>query len=308
MSISRSVNLRSPGSGAVCSSASLSSARSIWPSSPSSKASKAALSSLVRDRLPIKSDKVFKNVAKLIDCAPLKYDASVDGVAERPSCESMSATSAELTCPSLSRSMTLNDSRMLCSSGGGILESASLVTDRVKGAGRFAAKGAGLSAGVSNGANLSGGFSNGVDFSAMAIFTGDSFSGIKSFVDMDLSNIGGGVALSRPPSNRAASDAVLSGRTVLCDEDDTLRDVSRVGDGTRKGEVGAKSCVLVVPRVFSHEGGFSEALLVVDWRKFACEKGVVGVSFGFSGELFGVDGRTVDGEASRIDPGLRKGD
>jgi hypothetical protein len=141
----------------------------------------------------------------------------------------------------------------------------------------------------------------------IASFTGDSFSGIKSFEDMDLSNIGGGVALSRPPSNRAASDAVLRGRTVFCDEDDTLRDVSRVGDGTRKGEVGAKSCVLVVPRVFSHEGGFCEALLVADWRKFACE-GVVGVSFGFSGELLGVEGRTVDGEASRIDPGLRKGD
>jgi hypothetical protein len=65
--------------------------------------------------------------------------------------------------------------------------------------------------------------------------------------------------------------------------------------------------VEVVPRVFSHEGGFCEALLVADCRRFAWD-GVVGVSFGFSGELFGVDGRTVDGEPSRMEPGLRKGD
>jgi hypothetical protein len=32
------------------------------------------------------------------------------------------------------------------------------------------------------------------------------------------------------------------------------------------------------------------------------------VSFGFSGELLGVKGRTVDGELSRMEPGLRKGD
>jgi hypothetical protein len=148
MSISRSVNLRSPGSGAVCSRASFSSARSIWPSSPSSKASNAALSSLERDKPLSRSDSVFKKVARLIDCAPLKYDASVDGVAESPSCDSMSATSAELTCPSLSRSMTLKHSRMLCRSGGGTLDSASLVTVRVKGAGRVA-NGAGLSTGFS---------------------------------------------------------------------------------------------------------------------------------------------------------------
>lgn len=194
---------------------------------------------------------------------------------------------------------------MLCSRGGGILERASLVTDRVKGAGRVA-KGACLSAGLSYGVNFSAGFSNGVDFSASAIFTGDNFSGTRSLDDIDLST-NGGVGLSRPPSNRAASDAVLRGRIVPCVDEDALRDESRVGDGMfRVGEAGA-SAVLVVPRVFSHEGGFCEALLVVDWRRFACE-GVVGVSFGFSGELLGVNGRTVDGEASRIDPGLRKGD
>lgn len=109
--------------------------------------------------------------------------------------------------------------------------------------------------------------------------------------------------LSRPPSKRAARDAVLKGRTVAEVDEDTLR----VGEGMlRVGDVGA-SPVVVVPRVFSHEGGFCEALLVVDCRRFACD-GVVGVSFGFSGELFGVDGRTVDGEASRMEPGLRKGD
>jgi hypothetical protein len=205
-------------------------------------------------------------------------------VAESPSWESISATSAEFTWPSLSRSMTLNDSRMLCSRGGGSFDRASLVTARVKGAGRMA----GLSTGFSNGVY----FSTGVNFSV-----GTSFS-----IDIDLSTTGGGV-LSRPPSNRAASDAVLKGRTVACVDEETLR----VGDGMfRAGDSGA-SVVLVVPRVFSHEGGFCEALLVVDCRSVACD-GVVGVSFGFSGELLGVEGRTVDGEFSRMDPGLRKGD
>jgi hypothetical protein len=72
------------------------------------------------------------------------------------------------------------------------------------------------------------------------------------------------------------------------------------------GELGG-SGVLAVPRVFSHDGGFCEALLVVDWRRAACE-GVVGVSFGLRGELFGVEGRSVDGEPSLMEPGLRKGD
>jgi hypothetical protein len=65
--------------------------------------------------------------------------------------------------------------------------------------------------------------------------------------------------------------------------------------------------VFGVPLVFSHEGGFCDALLRVAGRRFACD-GVVGVSFGLRGELFGVDGRTVEGEPSLMDPGRRKGD
>lgn len=63
---------------------------------------------------------------------------SVAGVAFSPSWESMSATSAALTLPLLSLSSTLKDSRILCRSGGGILERVSL--DPVLGAG--AARGA----------------------------------------------------------------------------------------------------------------------------------------------------------------------
>jgi hypothetical protein len=80
-----------------------------------------------------------------------------------------------------------------------------------------------------------------------------------------------------------------------------------VGEGMlRAGDRGGSA---VLARLLSHAGGFCEALLIVDCRRFACD-GVVGVlSFGFSGELLGVKGRTVvDGEASRIDPGLRNGD
>lgn len=118
---------------------------------------------------------------------------------------------------------------------------------------------------------------------------------------MDLSTSGG--VLSRPPSNRAASDAVLKGRMVDCVEEETFL----VGEGMfRVGDIGA-SVGVAEPRVFSHEGGFCEALLVVDCRRFACD-GVVGVSLGFSGELLGVDGRTVEGEPSRMEPGRRKGD
>jgi hypothetical protein len=135
-----------------------------------------------------------------------------------------------------------------------------------------------------------------------ALSVGASFSGTSLSYEDDLST-SGGVTLSRPPSNFAASDAVLSGRTVAMVEEEELR----VGEGMfREGEAGT-SAVFVVPRVFSHEGGFCDALLVVDCRRLACE-GVVGVSFGLSGELLGVDGRTVEGEPSRMDPGLRKGD
>ena len=72
-----------------------------------------------------------------MDCAPPeKYEAMVEGVALRPSWESMSATSDELTLPELSRSSTLKDSRMLCSNGAGTLDSASVDVDRVARAGR----------------------------------------------------------------------------------------------------------------------------------------------------------------------------
>lgn len=108
---------------------------------------------------------------------------------------------------------------------------------------------------------------------------------------------------SLPPSNLAASDAVLSGRTVCC----VVVETCRVGDGRfLVGDVGASGAV-AVPRVFSHDGGFCDALLVVGCRRVACE-GVVGVSFGLRGELLGVEGRTVEGELSLMEPGLRKGD
>lgn len=166
---------------------------------------------------------------------------------------------------------------MLWRRGGGSLESASLDMLRVIGAGRAAA-GAGRSAGFSTGAGL--------------LSTGDALR-IES---------GGGVC-SLPLSNLAAIEAVFKGRTVCCVDVDTFR----VGEGIfLVGEVEG-SGVVVVPRVFSHAGGFCEALLVVDWRRVAWD-GVVGVSFGLRGELLGVDGRTVDGELSLMEPGLRKGD
>jgi hypothetical protein len=57
---------------------------------------------------------------------------------------------------------------------------------------------------------------------------------------------------------------VLSGRTVFCEEEDSCR----VGDSWRNGEVGP-SGVLLEFRVLSHEGGFCEALLMVDCRNAA---------------------------------------
>lgn len=67
-----------------------------------------------------------------------------------------------------------------------------------------------------------------------------------------------------PPSNLAAIDAVLRGRTVACVDDDKFR----VGDGTwRVGELGGSGAV-AVPRVLSQDGGLTDALLVVDWRRF----------------------------------------
>jgi hypothetical protein len=43
-------------------------------------------------------------------------------------------------------------------------------------------------------------------------------------------------------------------------------------------------------------------------RRLGVCAGEVGVSFGLSGELLGVDGRRVDGELPLMEPGLRKGD
>ena len=102
-------------------------------------------------------------------------------------------------------------------------------------------------------------------------------------------------------------DAVLRGRTVFCVDEDSCRvgEMFRVGERARVGELGG-SGDRVIPLVFSHDGGCCEALLATE-RRFTCE-GVVGVSFGLSGELFGVVGRSVDGELSLMEPGRRKGD
>jgi hypothetical protein len=159
------------------------------------------------------------------------------------------------------------------------------VTARVKGTGR-----AGRETGFSTASNFSTGASFSLDIER-------STGGVLVLLNCS------GCGLSRPPSNRAASDAVLSGRVVPCVELDILR----VGEGMFRVGDGGCSGAVAVPRVFSQDGGFCEALLVVDCRRLACE-GVVGVSFGFSGELLGVEGRTVDGEPSRMEPGRRKGD
>jgi hypothetical protein len=156
----------------------------------------------------------------------------------------MSATSAEFTLPSLSLSSTLKDSRMLCKSGAGILDRASLDPARASGAGR--ATGGGVDAG---------------------------------------------------PSNLAAIDAVLTGLAVCCVDVETWR----------VGELGG-STLVVDPRVFSHDGGCADALLVVDCRRGAGACEGVDASLGFRGELVGVDGRTVEGECVNGELGRRKGE
>jgi len=113
---------------------------------------------------------------------------------------------------------------------------------------------------------------------------------------------GGGVSSLAKLSNWAAMDAVLRGRGVLR----VVEDTSRVGDTLRPGEPGG-SGVPDVARVFSHVGGFCDALLAAAGRGTACESVGV-VSFGLRGELFGVEGLRVEGDASLIEPGLRKGD
>lgn len=104
----------------------------------------------------------------------------------------------------------------------------------------------------------------------------------------------GGVLVELAPSKRAAIDAVFEERNVCCVEVETCR----------VGELGA-SGAMAVPRVFSHAGGFTEALLDVAFRRGVCE-GVVGN--GFRGELDGVVGRTVEGECARGESGRRKGE
>jgi hypothetical protein len=118
---------------------------------------------------------------------------------------------------------------------------------------------------------------------------------------------GAGVSSFAPPSNFAAMDAVLRGRTVCCVEEETCRvgEMFRAGERALVGEEGG-SGDRVIPRVFSQAGGFCDALLAMESR--LTWEGVVGVSFGFKGELFGVEGRSVDGDASLTEPGLRKGD
>ena len=95
------------------------------------------------------------------------------------------------------------------------------------------------------------------------------------------------------PSKRAASDAVLLGRTVRSVDVET----------TLVGDVGA-SGAFDVPLVVSHAGGLFDALLIDGLRR-GLAVGVV--SRGFNGELVGVEGRSVDGERS-IELGRRNGD
>lgn len=74
---------------------------------------------------------------------------------------------------------------------------------------------------------------------------------------------GGGVS-PMPLSNFAAMAAVPSGRAVCCVDEEAWR----IGEARlRVGEVGASGAT-AVPRVFSHDGGFCEALTVVG-RRFA---------------------------------------
>jgi len=126
--------------------------------------------------------------------------------------------------------------------------------------------------------------------------------------DFFLLNRGGGASSLPAASNLAAMDDVLRGRTVICEDEETFRvgETLRPGERFREGELGA-SGVPVVPRVFSQDGGFCDGLPPMDRRLGVCA-GDVGVSFGLRGELFGVDGRRVDGELSLMEPGLRKGD
>jgi hypothetical protein len=247
-----------------------------------------------------------------MDCAPLKYVDSCEGVAERPSWDSISATSAALTWPSSSRSMTLNDSRMLCRRGGGSLERASLEAMRRMAGGRAASRpgegsreragerGTGDGAGERR-ANRSTWASTGL---STGLSTTTFSTGLTGSTGGDClrKESGAGVSSLAAPSNMAAMEAVLRGRAVLC----VVGPALRVGETLRPGEAGGSGVPEVV-RVCSHGGGVCDDPLGAAGRRFACE-GVVGVSLGLSGELFGVEGRRVEGDASLMEPGRRKGD
>jgi len=227
---------------------------------------------------------------------------------------------------------------MLWRSGGGSFERASLVVWRIS-PGRAGARCTGLgSIGfVSTGAGFDGEI--GV---SMALSTGFSIVISTAFsttgVVLSRETSGGGVLdRSLPPSNLAARDAVLSGRTVAFVEPEFLRVwskgvrsragdsscgpgdcgslegdrssregdcESRDGDRSCKGELGG-SPTFAVPAVFSHGGAFCEGLAVA-WRSGAGDR-ALGV-LDFSGELVGVEGRAVDGEPWRMEPGRPKGD
>jgi hypothetical protein len=141
-------------------------------------------------------------------------------------------------------------------------------------------------------AGFSAGFSTGFSASLTGSMGGDCLR----------KDSGAGVSSLAVPSNMAAMEAVLRGRAVLCVVEGALR----VGETLRPGEAGG-SGVPEVARVCSHGGGVCDALAAAVGRRFACE-GVVGVSLGFRGELFGVEGRRVEGDLSRMEPGRRKGD
>lgn len=135
---------------------------------------------------------------------------------------------------------------MLCKSGGGSFDSASLEPIRGCGGCRVT----GRSTLDSTALNLS------TDADGTVVGTGTTGSIGPDF----LMNRGGGVSSLLPASNFAARDAVLKGRMVPCVDDEILC----VGDAKlRVGELGISAAV-EVPLVFSHDGGFCEALLFVD--------------------------------------------
>lgn len=108
---------------------------------------------------------------------------------------------------------------------------------------------------------------------------------------------GAGVSSLAAPSNMAAMDAVLRGRPVPWA---VGGGALRVGETWRPGEAGGSGVPDRV-RVCSQGGGFCDAGPVA-------AAGAVVVSLGLSGELLGVEGRRVEGEASLMEPGRRKGD